>query len=306
MKLEVFATLDAVLRGGSFSAAAIERNLTPSSVSMQMKQLENHLGKQLFDRSGLQAKPLPLAAQVAAAMRGGLEQIEVLRQKQSVSVEGDVRLGIISSMVPVLLPGLLPLLRATHPKLNVHVVSGRSMSLTDAVKAGELDAAIGARPEKGGSNRLIWDCLERRRLTLLAPPDSTTNSAQALFKRYEWIRQDRSTSTGRLAAQYVNRYIPERRSTMELDNPWAIVAMVSAGLGVSVLQLSEPGMRQLYPIRFVRLPGAPEITISLVTRRADRDKRILAALREAVVEVSARSAAARQDLAQADGSRIYP
>ena len=298
MKVEVFATLDAVLRTGSFAAAALERNLTPSSVSLQMKQLEGHIGKPLFDRSGLQVRPLPLAHEVAAAMRPGLQQFEVLRQKTSVSVEGSVRLGIIASMVPILLPGVLPLVRANHPKLFIRPCSGRSASLIEAVKAGTLDAAIAAQPDKGGSSRLRWEPLERRELLLLAPPGSRGRSLNALFKRFEWIRHDRSTMTGRMAARYINHRVREKRGTLELDNAAAIVAMVSAGLGVSMLQLSEPAsVFGRYPVRVIRLADAPVLQIALVTRQVDRDKRALAAVKDAVFAVSAATARERLDLA---------
>ena len=68
MKIEAFQTLEAVLRHGSFSAAAARMNLTPSAVSMQMKQLEQYVGQTLFDRSGLQVQPMPLARQVCEAL----------------------------------------------------------------------------------------------------------------------------------------------------------------------------------------------------------------------------------------------
>ena len=59
MKLQSFSTLDAVLRGGSFAAAAAEAHLTPGAVSLQMKQLEAWLGQSMFDRSGLAVRPVP-------------------------------------------------------------------------------------------------------------------------------------------------------------------------------------------------------------------------------------------------------
>ncbi len=62
MKIEMFDTLDAVLRGGSLAAAASETNLTASAVSMQMKQIEAYLGQPLFDRSGHAIRPTPLGS----------------------------------------------------------------------------------------------------------------------------------------------------------------------------------------------------------------------------------------------------
>ena len=69
MKLSFFATLDAVLRTGSLAGAAREMHVTPSAVSMQMKQLEAHFGQPLFDRAGLSVRPRPIALEIAGTMR---------------------------------------------------------------------------------------------------------------------------------------------------------------------------------------------------------------------------------------------
>lgn len=125
MKLETFATLAAVIEEGSFAAAAATMHLTPSAVSMQMKQLEQYLGQPLFDRSGLQVRPNALAREVAASMEGGLRHLNALRRRASVAVEGVVRLGVIESIQPVLLPGTLLYLRERYPRLTVRPVRGK-------------------------------------------------------------------------------------------------------------------------------------------------------------------------------------
>lgn len=290
MKLDTFATLEAVLRGGSFAAAAAEMNLTASAVSMQMKQLEQYLGQALFDRSGQQVRPTPLAQEVAAAMRGGLQQLQSLRRRSSVEVEGVVRLGIIESVLPTLLPGTLVELRARHPRLSLRPVRGRSSGLTDAVKAGELDAALVAEPESGGTVRLDWHPVLRREMRLIAPPTTTEASAAALFKQHDWIRYDRESISGALAARYVARHFETRHGSLEIDSIAGIVALVSAGLGIALVHLVDPGICQSYPVRFVRLArGAPAVAMSLVTRKADADNRLLAAVREAVTHTASQA-----------------
>lgn len=267
MKIDAFSTLDAVLRGGTLAAAAHEMNLTPSAISMQMKQLEAYLGQPLFDRSGLQVKPMKLAHEVSSVMRDALQQLESLRKRASVSIEGSVRLGVIESMQPIVLPATMRLLRERYPRLELRPARGRSASLIAAVKAGDLDAALVAQPESGGSARLRWQPMLRRELVLVAPPTATESSVAALFKQYDWIRYDRSTVTG----------------TLEFDSTPAIVAMVSGGLGISVVQIADPGLVATYPVRIVRLGrGAPMLQLSLVTRKTDDDSRTLAAMREAM------------------------
>jgi DNA-binding transcriptional LysR family regulator len=292
MKLEAFATLDAVITEGSFAAAAAVMNLTPSAVSMQMKHLEQYLGQQLFNRAGLQVRPTAMAHQVRDAMRGGLQQIDAMRRRNTVVVEGTVRLGLIESIQPVLLPGTMRLLRDAHPALQLRPQRGRSVGLTDDVKAGKLDAAVVAQPEKGRLAGLTWAPLLQRELLLIAPPGETgvASTAKAMLERYEWIRYDRGTASGAMAARYVRRVAPDKRSTLELDSVTAIVAMVSAGLGVSVVQLMDPTLVERYPVKVIRLgAGAPTLQISVVMRKGDEERRALQAVRDAMKRVAQRA-----------------
>jgi DNA-binding transcriptional LysR family regulator len=288
MKTETFQMLDAVLRHGSLAGAAQEARLTASAVSIQMKKLEDYLGQQLFDRSGQQVKPLPLAYEAAEVMRRALQQIEGLRRPGGLAVEGSLRLGVIESMQPVLLPGMLQELRRHAPRLRILPRRGKSAELTDAVKAGELDAAVVAQPESGGSSRLHWHRLMTCELSLIVPPDEPETDLVTLFKRHEWIRYDRGTIAGRLAARYLNTRVKERHGDLELDAVRAIVAMVSAGVGVSIVQLSEPGLATVFPVRVLSLAQAPRLRFSLATRAGDADSRPLSVLRKALAGAATR------------------
>ena len=151
------------------------------------------------------------------------------------------------------------------------------------MKSGELDAAVVAQPEAGGSVRLNWRPLLRSEMRLIVPPQATETSVPALFKQYEWIRYDRQTISGMLAARYVTRQVRAGRGALELDSVPAIVAMVSAGLGIALVHLVDAGFCQSYPVRFVRLGrGAPAVQMSLVTRKADADSRPLRAVADAM------------------------
>lgn len=285
MKIEAFATLDAVLRTGSFAGAAAAMNLTPSAVSMQMKQLEQYLGQPLFDRSGPQVRPRVTAFDVAAAMRGGLQRLDGLRRRPGIVVEGVLRLGVIESLLPSLLPGTLSALRAQHPRLAVRPVRGRSATLIAGVKAGQIDAAVVAMPAKGGSEQLRWWPLARRELVMIAPPDAAEASPTALLRRHDWIRYDRNTVTGAMAARHVLSLVPDKRGALELDSAPAIIAMVSGGLGVAIIHLLDATLLTAYPVRLLRLGrNAPVLELTLVTRKAADDDRALAVLRERLAE----------------------
>ncbi len=283
MKISFFDTLDAVLRSGSLTGAARAMNVTPSAVSMQMKQLEAHFGQPLFDRAGLRVRPTPLAREIVGVLREPMQRVEALRTRTSTRVEGRVRLGVIETMQSSLLPAATLYLRERYPALDVRPERGRTVELIEAVKAGRLDAAVVVQPSTGGSQRLVWHPVFRSELALVAPPHVAETRIPALFKSHDWIRFDPSTSGGRLAQRWVTKHVPEARATMDLQSVQAVVAMVSAGLGVSVVQRPDVRMALAYPVRILSLGrAAPALQISLVSRKTDVGNRQLDALREAI------------------------
>jgi DNA-binding transcriptional LysR family regulator len=204
---------------------------------------------------------------------------------------------VIASLQPIVVPATMRLLRERYPGLQVQPSRGKSTTLTAAVKAGEIDAAVVAQPESGGSMRLSWQPLVRRELFLIAPPSTTETSLKALFRQYDWIRYDRQTVSGRMAARYVNAHVADKRSMLELDELRAIVAMVNAGLGISVVQLAEPSICTTYPVKVLRLGrDRPQLTFSLVTRPGDADNRAMRVLKDAV----GNALAAAADIVPAD------
>jgi DNA-binding transcriptional LysR family regulator len=289
MRLEAFKTLEAVVRLGSMASAAASMSLTPSAVSMQIRQIEEYLGQPLFDRSGTQPRATPLALEVANTMKAATDHLDMLRRNTQTSIEGTLRVGVIDTMQPSILPGTLRLLKERHPQLHIKPMRGKSIELANGIKANVLDAAVVGQPESHASTKLHWHPLLRRDMVLLAPPDSAETTLEALFEKYEWIRLDRSTAMGGLAARFVNANVTNRKQgELEFDSVPAIVAMVSAGLGISILALVEPSICLSYPIRILPLPpGGPALQVSLVMRQADSDDRRLRALREAIEEVVA-------------------
>lgn len=297
MKLAALDTLAAVLASGSFSAAAGEVGLTPSAVSLQMKQLEEYFGRPLFDRSGRTAVPTPFARELSGATGAALAVIESFRRRSDVTVSGVLRLGAIPSVQNSVLPYALRVLHERHPALTVQLTSDVSAPLQAAVNAGKLDAAVVVRPPNGGSTRLHWRDLARVPFVLIAPTAAEGATVQQLLRRYPWIKYERSLTGGRIAAQYVRRLGASARSEYEVASTDAIVAMVSEGLGVSVIPQPRAPLRQAYPCREVPLgPGAPFRQVSWLCQKADAEDRRHAATFSALRDAYRRNDAAAGEL----------
>ena len=82
MRPQSLATLASVLAHGSFAAAAEQVSLTPSAVSLQMKQLEEYFGQLLFDRSGRAVQPTAFALEPGRTVARALADIESMRSRR--------------------------------------------------------------------------------------------------------------------------------------------------------------------------------------------------------------------------------
>ncbi len=98
MKIEAFLTLQAAVERGSFAAAAEAVKLTPSAVSLQIKQLEAYFGQSLFDRSGRAVQATGFARQLIDTMARPLADLEKLRNQRAQPLTGRVRLGVTGSV----------------------------------------------------------------------------------------------------------------------------------------------------------------------------------------------------------------
>ena len=286
MKLAFLSTLDAVLRRGSFAAAAQEVGLTAGAVSLQIQGLEKYFGQPLFDRSSRTSRPTPFARELSGNIQGALAIIEALRDKRSTQVLGRIALGTIRSVQTTTLPATMLDLRARYPRLEVRLIQEDSPVLLRELNAGELDAAIVVRPKAGGSSRLRWTNLARESFVLLVPPNAKGDSVAELLRAHEWIRWDASLTGGQSAARFIHRVAPKARGTLDLASIEAIVAMVSAGLGVSVVPRLRGPLRKAYPVREISLGrNAPTRQIAFVCRAVDAGNRRVAAVREALERV---------------------
>jgi len=276
MKLQFLATLSAVVSRGSFSAAAEQVNLTRSAVSLQMKQLEVYFGQPLFDRSGRTVQPTAFAREVARTVDRSVADIEALRSPAGRAPAGRVRLGITDSAQTTLLPPAFVELQQRAPGIELQIERGFTPQLLDELKAGRIDLAVLIRPPTGGSSRLLWTDLLSEEMVLVVPAGLPAAPPARILREQPWIRFDRRLVAGRMAAQFVDSLVPQRQPLLDVAGIDAIVALVGAGVGVSVLPRLRPEQWRAHAVREVGLgAGAPMRRMSMVRRKAESDHRLL-------------------------------
>ena len=143
LDIDLLKTFLAIADGGSFTRAADEVNKTQSAVSMQMKRLEETLGRPLFARDGRASRITP----------DGKRLIEYARKLVAVNDEavsafnkpeltGTLRFGTPDDYADHFLPEILARFSRTHPLVTVDVECLTSPSLFERVRNGELDLSL--------------------------------------------------------------------------------------------------------------------------------------------------------------------
>lgn len=143
LELDLLRTFVAITDTGSFKSAAELVFRTPSAVSMQVKKLEDVVGRPLFNRDARAVTLTPDGEVLLAYARRLLSlSDEAIGHFRKASVEGVVRLGAPDEFGERFLPNILRRFAVTHPGVVVDVVIDFSLTLRDKVRSGKIDLAL--------------------------------------------------------------------------------------------------------------------------------------------------------------------
>ncbi|EXF46204.1 transcriptional regulator [Pseudomonas sp. BAY1663] len=166
LESDVLRTFVAIAESGSFTRAAGQIHRTTSAVSMQIKRLEETLGRPLFVREARQVRLTPAGETLLGYARRLLRlNGEAVAHFLHPALHGRVRFGTPGDIGTRILPGLLALFACSHPAVEVDVSVGRSVEMIERIDAGELDLALvsvgnlgqdDSRGEPIHSEPLVW------------------------------------------------------------------------------------------------------------------------------------------------------
>ncbi|MCG2585372.1 LysR substrate-binding domain-containing protein [Massilia sp. TS11] len=149
MTLTELKYIVAVARARHFGHAAEACFVAQPTLSVAIKKLEDELGVVLFERGGSEVSVTPLGAQIVAQAERVLEQtaaIKELAKQNKDPLSGPLRLGVIYTIGPYLLPPLVKTMIDTLPQMPLVLQENFTARLLDMLRQGELDAAIMALP----------------------------------------------------------------------------------------------------------------------------------------------------------------
>lgn len=143
LELDLMRTLVAIADTGSFNRAARAVFRTPSAVSMQMKKLEEQVGRPLFTKDGRSVALTPDGEALVGYGRRILKLAdEAMQRFRSREIEGRIRLGTPDDYAGQYLPDILARFAASHPNVEVDVVCQSSMELLASLADNTLDVAL--------------------------------------------------------------------------------------------------------------------------------------------------------------------
>ena len=157
----------------NFARAAEACFVSQPTLSTQIKKLEDELGLVLFERTNKRVMPTSAGVELIAQARVVLEEAEKLRQMAQQALDpmaGPLRLGVIPTLGPYLLPHLVPQLRANYPRLSLYLREDLTGNLIERLRTGSLDAILLALPIQTDGLELIE--LFREPFVMALPKDS--------------------------------------------------------------------------------------------------------------------------------------
>jgi LysR family hydrogen peroxide-inducible transcriptional activator len=149
MTLTELRYIVALARERHFGRAADKCNVSQPTLSVAVKKLEDELGIALFERSAGDVRTTPIGAQVVAQAERTLAEAARVTEIAAAGkdpLSGPLRLGVIYTIGPWLLPALVPRVKARAPNMPLFIAEGYTENLLERLKSCELDVLVLALP----------------------------------------------------------------------------------------------------------------------------------------------------------------
>ena len=294
MTLTELRYIVAVARDLHFGRAAEACFVSQPTLSVAIKKLEAELELKIFERGGSEVSVTPLGEAIVRQAQSVLEQaaaIKEIAKRGKDPLNGPLRLGIIYTIGPYLLPELVRHVIATTPQMPLMLQENFTVKLLEMLRTGDLDCAILAEPfpDSGLASAALYD-----EPFMIAVP-KTHALARKKSVSAEELKQETMLllGTGHCFRDHVLEVCPEYarfasdaegiRKGLEGSSLETIKYMVASGMGVTVVpQLSVPAEPQPH-VTYVRFSApVPTRRVVLAWRRSFTRYEAIAALRNAI------------------------
>ena len=262
--------LVSLARHRHFGRAADDCAVTQPALSMQIREFERELGVDLIERRpgdiALTEAGLEIAARAENILASVRDLTDFARHRDVLT--GSLKLGVIPTLAPYLLPRALPLLQARYPALALEIRESQTATLIEELQGGRLDAVMLALPAEGGEFEImpLFDDP-----FLLAVPATDTlreplNVGDVDQSRLILLEEGHCLRDQALAFCGTRRDLPARLGATSLAT---VMQMVASGYGITLVpQIAAAVELRGERVRALRFAApAPGRTIGLAWRK---------------------------------------
>lgn len=274
MNLQELRYLVAVAEHRHFGRAADVCNVSQPTLSSQIKKLEDELGVTLLERTNKRVELTPVGGQILEHARRALAeagQMEAVARAARDPLVGPLKLGVIPTLAPYLLPIILKPLRHSYPGLTIELWEDQTRSLIDGLRNHRLDAALLATPPE--SPEITEIALFDEPLLAALPINHRLSSArkvteESLANELLVLADGHCLANQALAACGAKHVAPRAglQGAMQASTLETLVNLVAAGYGVTLLPALAADSFRRREIVLLPLAGKSRRTIRLASR----------------------------------------
>lgn len=297
---------DALERHGHFGRAAEACAISQPALSMQIKELEEALGGVLLERGARQVRLTKFGEEVVRRVREILRSIDELGDFARASRDqfaGRLRIGMIPTIAPYLLPKVIEKLTEVHPELEVHVRETLTPKLIQELAEGRLDTAIVALPVSEPS--LTEVALFTENFLLVRPGEQKGRPVPSTetLREMRLLLLEEGHCFRDQALSFCNMRSPPRE-VLDASSLSTLVQMVGAGIGVTLIpEMAVAVETRSAPVSVARFKNPqPSRTIGMIWRKTSPLARQL----RQISEVVRLSAAGLRKVKRTGGRRAAP
>ena len=238
MSLRQLRYFDALARHVHFGRAAETCGISQPALSMQIKELEEALGAVLVERSARQVRLTQFGEEAAQRVRDILRSVDELGDVARASRErllGRLRMGMIPTIAPYLLPAIIANLARKYPEVDIHVREALTPKLLLELEEGRIDTAIVALPVS--EPWLIEVALFAENFLLIRPADdegTPVPSSKALGEMRLLLLEEGHCFRDQ-ALSFCKMQSSQPRELLDASSLSTLVQMVGAGMGVTLI-----------------------------------------------------------------------
>ena len=283
---------EALARHGHFGRAAEASSVSQPALSVQIREMEETLGTPLFERGSRQVRLTAFGEEIAARVRAILQSVDELGDMARAAQHGPagrLRLGVIPTIAPYLLPAIIGRLSHRYDGLELRVRETQTQKLLDELADGRLDAAILALPISEPAFEEVP--LFSESFVLVRPAgdaDKPVPNRDSL-REMQLLLLEEGHCFRDQALSFCNLRSSLPRDLLDGSSLSTLVQMVGSGIGVTLI----PEMAGAVETRSAAVSVAqfeeprPERTIGMIWRRSNPLARQLMQVAQVVQEAGA-------------------